>query len=483
MIKKILNLYNKLGIGIKVSFWFTFCNFFQKGISMLSVPIFTRLMTKEQYGVFSVYQSWYSILTIITTLNLFAGVYNRGLVKYEDDRDGFTSSMQGLSGLVTIVCFALYVVAIPFWTETFELQPAYMITMFAEMLFVPAYLYWSARQRFEYKYKALVCTTIILSLASPIFGIVGVICTENKALARILAYAMVQIVFGVIFYIYNAIKGKKIYVKEYWKYALVFNLPLLPHYLSQIILNQADRIMISRITGAGDAAIYSVAYNISLIMSLLTNAINAAFVPSLYNSLKNKKYENIKTTSTYVIAVAAVLTFVSMLFGPELIRIFAPVEYYEAIWVIPPVAMSVYFVAVYALFVNVEFYFEKTKYTMYVSVIGAIANIALNWIFINKFGYLAAGYTTVVCYAMFAIGHYLLYAYLNKKYLNGIKIVRANIIALMSIVLSVLMFISLVLYRFTFVRYTIILMIFAGIILFREKMISVLKSISGKGKD
>ena len=105
MVKKVIKIYNNLNIGVKASFWFTFCNFFQKGISMLSIPIFTRLMNTEQYGMYSVYQSWYSILTIIVTLNLFAGVYNRGLVKYEDDRNGFTSSMLGLSFLATLVFF------------------------------------------------------------------------------------------------------------------------------------------------------------------------------------------------------------------------------------------------------------------------------------------------------------------------------------------------------------------------------------------
>lgn len=94
---------------------------------MLSVPIFTRLMTTDEYGVYSVYQSWYQILTVIVTLNLFAGVYNKGLVKYEDDKDRFTSSMQGLSTLTTIVFFFIYLIAIDFWTKIFELTPIYML--------------------------------------------------------------------------------------------------------------------------------------------------------------------------------------------------------------------------------------------------------------------------------------------------------------------------------------------------------------------
>lgn len=475
--KKLLTQYKELSLGVKVSLWFTFCNFFQKGISMLSIPVFTRLMTTEEYGVFSVYQSWYSILTIVVTLNLFAGVYNRGLVKYELHRDEFTSSMQGLSSLLTIIFFVIYCVAIPIWTKIFELQPVYMISMFAEMLFVPAYSYWSARQRFEYKCKGLVISTIILSLVSPIIGVLAVLMSRNKALARILSYALVQIVFGFVFSIYIMVKGKRLYSKEYWRYALAFNLPLIPHYLSQIVLNQADRIMISRIVGSGEAAIYSVAYNISLIMSLLTNAINSAFVPSLYKCLKENKYSRIKETSTYVISIAAIVTFVAMLFGPELIYVFAPEQYYGAIWVIPPVALSVYIIAIYALFVNVEFYFEKTKYTMYVSGCGAIINIVLNWIFINKYGYIAAGYTTVFCYTLFAIGHYLLYKYLNRKYLYSISIVREKYLFVLSCVLFVLMFLTLFLYNYVHLRYIVIVVITITILHRRRWLLCIIKQI------
>ena len=465
-----------------MSIWFTFCNFFQKGISMLSVPIFTRLMTTDEYGVYSVYQSWYQILTVIVTLNLFAGVYNKGLVKYEDDKDRFTSSMQGLSTFTTIVFFFIYLIAIDFWTKIFELTPIYMLSMFMELMFVPAYSYWSARQRFEYRYKGLVLVTVIMSLSSPIVGIIAVLGSNNKAFARVAAYAAVQACIGIIFFIYNNYKGKKVYVREYWKYALAFNLPLIPHYLSQIVLNQADRIMISRIVGVGAAAIYSVAYNISLIMSLFTNAINSTFVPSLYNSLKKNEYDNIKKNSSYVVMIAAVLTSLAMLFGPELIAIFAPAEYQAAVWIIPPVAMSVYFIAVYSLFVNIEFYFEKTKYVVYVSVLGAALNVLLNWIFITKYGYIAAGYTTVFCYLLFSAGHYLLNKYLSKKYLAGITIIDSKLIGTVTVALMIVMGAVLALYRVTVVRYGVILAIGLLAMVKKNKIVGILKTVLNKKK-
>ena len=171
-----------------------------------------------------------------------------------------------------------------------------------------------------------------------------------------------------------------------------------------------------------------------------------------------------------------------MLFGPELIAIFAPTEYLAAVWIIPPVSMSVYFISVYALFVNIEFYFEKTKYVMYVSVLGAALNVFLNWVFITKYGYIAAGYTTVFCYLLFSAGHYLLYKYLSKKYLAGISIINFKLIGAVTIALMIVMGAVLALYKITIARYGVIFAIILVAVAKRDGIIDTLKTVLSKKK-
>ena len=62
------------------------------------------------------------------------------------------------------------------------------------------------------------------------------------------------------------LNGKKYIQKKYWKYALAFNIPLIPHYLSNYVLSQSDRVMIGKMVGNDKAALYSVAYTISTMM-------------------------------------------------------------------------------------------------------------------------------------------------------------------------------------------------------------------------
>lgn len=472
-IKNLADVYCRLSAPVKASIWFTICSILQKGIALLSTPIFTRLLTTEQYGVYSVYQSWYSIISIFATLNLSAGVYFNGMTKYPKDRDCLTSSFQGLSTSITLVLFFVYTFAMDFWNELFGMSSLFMIAMFIELLFVPAYAFWAVKQRYDYKYVTIIILTLLVALGSPIVGMIAVISTSFKAEARVLSYVLIQVIQGIFFYIYNMIKGKTFFHKEYWKFALVFNLPLIPHYLSMTILNQADRIMISKMAGMGDAAIYSVAYQISMMMTIITNAINNSFVPYTYKELKSKNFEGIKENSNFLLILIGAVCIIAMAFGPEIIRIFAAPEYYDAIWVIPPVAASVYFIFLYSLFANIEFYFEQTKFIMIASCGGSVANIILNAIFIPIYGYYAAGYTTLVCYILFSFAHY----YFHKKILRQQgqieDIYNRQFIFGFSVILLGSMIVMSLLYRYMIIRYSIVTFLLIIVLINSKRVLKI----------
>ena len=103
MFKELKKSYNNMPVQVKASFWFLICSFMQKGISTIATPIFTRLLTTAEYGQYNVFNSWLGIVTIFVSLNLSAGVYSQGLIKYENDRNIFSSSLQGLSTVLTII--------------------------------------------------------------------------------------------------------------------------------------------------------------------------------------------------------------------------------------------------------------------------------------------------------------------------------------------------------------------------------------------
>lgn len=488
LVKKGINKYMSLPQAVRASFWSMICIATQRGVTLLSTPIFTRLLTREQYGVFTVYQSWYTILVVFATLNLYGGVYNNGLLKFEKNRNRFTSSIQGLSTTLTFGLFIVYLCAHDFFNEMLGLSTIYVLAMFVEFLFFPAYHFWANREKFSYRYHKLIAATMVIAFGSPILGIISVMATEYKAEARVLSFVFVQVAVGLFFYIFNMARGKVFFDKKIWKYALLFNIPLIPHYLSYMLLQQADRIMISKMLGQKYAAMYGVAYAIAMMMNIVNDAVNTSFVPYTYKALRRKDFKSIGKNANMLLIMIGLGCMLAIAFSPEIIMIFAEESYSNAQWIMPPVAASAYFMFMYSLFCNIEFYYEKNKFVTVATCTGAVANVILNYIFIqlveNYFpgaGYYAAGYTTLACYMILALAHYFFHKRVIKEKEPQIKrIYNMRFILFYSLVVLVAMVVITLLYPYRYVRYAIILAIVIAAIIKRKWIIGIFKDIKKK---
>jgi len=411
--------YTSISVQARAAIWFSACSILQKGISFIVVPIFTRILTTEQYGTYSLYLSWLQILTIITSLYLYYGVFTNGMNKYDTDRDRYISSMQGLTLTITAIVFAIFFVTQNAWSNILGLAPHLIFLMFVEMAVTPALSFWSGRQRFEYKYRKLVIVTLCKSIVNPVLGLIMVSLAEDKATARILSVVIVEVCFCGVIMVYQFLKGKCWIDKKYWKFALGMAIPLLPHYLSGMILNKGDQIMISKMVSTSAVAFYSVAYNIGMLVQIFTNAISNSFTPWIYQRIKADKYEKIPETINFLMLLVAAISLGLMLLSPELVLLFGSSGYASAAYVIPPVAASVFFIFLYNILATPQFYFEKTSFLMVSSILAAVVNLGLNYIFIKQYGYVAAGYTTLVCYVLYSIGHAIISRKVMKEFIPG----------------------------------------------------------------
>ncbi|MBQ9278014.1 MAG: oligosaccharide flippase family protein [Lachnospiraceae bacterium] len=481
-ISDILNLYKNMSTPAKASIWFLFCNILQMGLGVISTPIFTRIMEPSEFGITNTYNSWRNILIIFTSVNLSYGVFNNAMVKYEDakTRNQYVSSMQCLYSLITCAYFIFYLLTRNWCNSVLNMSTSLVVMMFADLLLYPALLFWSGRQRYEYKYKSLVAVTLVMSVLYIFVGVVAVLLSKDKAMARITSTIAVNVAFGVFFYIYHFIKGKKLVVPKFWKFALAFNIPLIPHYLSEIVLTQSDRIMISKLESDAATANYTIAYSIVLIMQLVMSAISASYLPWSYEQLKAKNYESLKKMGNILIVLISGCIFMLMMFIPEIIYIFAGNKYSDAVYCIPPIALSIFFMFLYELFSTVEFFYAKNIFVMIASVMAAALNVGLNAYFIPIFGYHAAGYTTLFCYFSYALGHYIFYRRICKKTLDIKEIYDRKFIMLLSaFMFAVTITVNLV-YDKILIRYGMAVILIAVAYIKRNVIIEKFRMMKGK---
>lgn len=479
MIRKLLDRYNALQPPVKASLWFLICGFLQKGISMLTTPIFTRIMTDAEYGRFTVYNSWLGIVQILVSLNLAAGVYTRGLVKNELDQDRFSSAMLGLSTTCILVWSGIYALFCRQINELLGLSTLLMTAMLLETWAHAAYQFWSNRERVHYRYRRLVLLTLAYVTLRPLAGALFVLRaqTDQQVEARVLATVGVNLILFSGLYISITRKGKHFFDKAYWLYALKFNLPLVPHYLSQIVLNQSDRLMINRICGPQETAYYSVAYTIAMVLQILNNSISATMNPWIYKTIKKGDLTQIGPVSYAVLLLIAMLNIAVVLIAPEVLQILAPGRYQTAVWVIPPVTVSVYFMFLYNLFATFEYYFEKTHYVAAATMVGAVLNILLNAWLIPVFGYIAAAYTTLLCFILYSVAHYVFLKKVCTEYLYGYRVYNVRIILAIGTFLIAAAALIMLLYATVLPRYLMLVLLVVILFVKRNALAVPLKKI------
>lgn len=450
---KYIDKFKSLPAPAKATSVLMITTFIQKGFAFLTVPIFSRLLTPDELGTVSLFFSWYEIMAIICTLCLERGVYNNGMMDFKEDRDVFTFSMFALSSISCVVVATISILFVKNFYNFYTLPISLVIFMFVLILLEEAYLLWLVRQRFEYKYRVPAIITISLAILGIVFAVLSIFFSNNnKIYSRIFGERLIYGLIFVLIAIYISVKAHGKVKVSYWKYALKFNLPLIPHYLSLFILNHMDRIMISNIVGNAAVGVYTVSYTVSSVLRVFWTAINASLVPWTYEKCEKKKFKDININTMLILILYLFICVLFMLFAPEIMTLMAKSEYIEGTYIIPPIMAGVFFSSLYYIFANVVYYYKKPKYVMLASGIAAIVNLILNFIFINFFGYFAAAYTTLISYIVQTFINYW-----AMKKVVGFNFYNTRLLITISAIVIMFCFISLALYQNFILRYSVII--------------------------
>ena len=465
-------------VEMKAATWYAVGNIIQKIAPWLVMIILTHYLATSEYGVYSVFMSWLEIFEIIITLRIYSNGYVAGLVRDDENRTTYTSTMQTLSIILIFIWLFLYLIFNKIINTFTEINTPLTIVMICSFLGTVSFGLWSSRQRVDNKYKKMFFAIIVYGLIGPVVGALTVFLKlENPIFYVVIVRTIIQLLVAIPFFVSNYRGTNTFFKKSFAIDALKYNLPLLPYYLSMILLNHCDRLMIQKIDGYTDAALYSVSYSAAMIIFVISGALNLSLQAWLFKELKNNgsntNKSNLITLGTLIVAFFAVAEIV---LAPELIMILGGKKYLEAIWVMPPLAISVIVMYIYQQYVNVLFYYKKTKYILFASVFAAICNIILNAIFIPVFGYVAGGYTSLVSYLIVMFLYYILARKLchsnkieMKNYFNT-KLQMAILVITFIVALSMIF-----VYKSGFVRYLLVLVMLLVLIFTRNKWLPILK--------
>lgn len=462
-------------VAAKAGTWYTIANMLLKGCVFFSLPIFTRILSTEDFGAYNTYMAYEGILTAILGLGLYGTVKNAKL-DFEDNFNKYLSSVLTMS--LSFLAIVLIMSNVFYNLYSSVLEFSRFVTNCLILQSFGSYLiyFYGSKLNIEFKYKAyigLCCFNTIGNITLSVVLVLFVFPNE-RYLGRILGSALPLIVIGIIIAVTILIQGRTLYRKEFWKYAARLGIPLIPHVVSQSLLSQFDRIMIRNMVGSSQAGIYSYIYTICTIMYVICSSFDNAWTPWVFLTLRKGDKAHIKTAARDYLLFFSALTLGFICVMPEFTKLIAGSNYWDGIDLLVPLTLANYFIFLYMMPVNIEYYNKKTKYISVGTVSAALLNMVLNYFAIILWGYKAAAYTTLISYLLLFIFHWRIARKFDFNSIYDIKSFLSITIVLLIVSATVLVSERWTLFS-VFYRYGIA---FTILILFykeRKKLIGVIR--------
>lgn len=398
---------------LKATGLYTIGNIFNKAMSLLLLPIFTRLLSTSSYGVVSTYNSWVNMVAIIIGLQLYLTLRS-AYSDYKDDLYSYVSCIDSLSLIATMILLTVAVIVLNF--VHVDLPAQLVIICIIHAFFSSILNVELQRQMMALDY---VKRTLLLALPGLIAALIGIVILvvfpQTDYMGRIVSNAAVCSCVGAMILFKHYKKGKTFLKSEYCRYGLGLAVPLIFHGMASEILSSVDRTMITAFKATSETGIYSVAYTMGMAVKVITASVESVWIPWFTSKINEGKNQEINKTAKYYLYIVSTLCISIMLCLPEILKLFADRSYWDGIYIIPPIVLASFIIFLYSISVDVEYYYRATKGIAVNTFIAAGLNLILNFLFIPRFGAIAAAYTTVASYAVSFCIHYAKARKLNRE--------------------------------------------------------------------
>lgn len=416
---KKINLKNNLKSKSSISaLVYVGTNFFNAALPFFLLPILTSKLSVSEYGLVSMILVVVSLITPLITIGVIGSI-SRTYYKDDEIKD-FSKYIGNCLFIVLISFFLINLIFLTFGTA---------ITNYSK---IPPYWYFACGvivvenfiidlNLLTYRFKFQSIKFAINKMSQTIFSFVltylFVVLLNYGWQGVIMARLIVLTAYAIYSYI---VLWKNKYInytldKVYLKNALMFGIPLLPHLLAGFIINTSDRIFISNIYNVSATGSYSVAYQIGSVIDLVSNSLNLAWVPWLYENLKDfeKNRKKIKKVTLLGMFGLMAIALVFLLLLPFILDIFVHKDFKISLSVIIVVVIGFVFQGYYLLFVNYMFYEGKTKTVSLITFSLAGLNLILNYFMITRYGIIGGAFSTAICFLLKFI---MIFSVSNRTY-------------------------------------------------------------------
>lgn len=375
-------------------------------VGMIMIPIVTRVLSTEQMGIANTFISTRNTVVIIITCSVYAYVH-KAMIEFKDEKKSYIFSIIVFSILAVVISFCISLIFKEKLMKLLSLDNFLYYWLFISCLGFALYSIADYYCIFQNKYY--IVAMIVLSVG-PISQFLSVglsyVLENDKYIGRVIGLDFVYLLVAVCLIVWMFVGRRPKFKTKYVKTTLAFTITIIPHLLSQMVLTQCDLVMISYFCGSSKSGIYSMGHTVGFLALTVMSQIMASWSPWVYRRMEDKEFKTIFDNSKLIVLVGAYISIGLLTISTELIKIFLTDVYSPCIYIVPTLVVAMFFQFIYIFVYDFQFFNKKAKSIAASSIVAAIFNLITNYIFIPKFGFLAAGFTTLASYFVLLMINY-----------------------------------------------------------------------------
>ncbi|MDA9963265.1 oligosaccharide flippase family protein [Gammaproteobacteria bacterium] len=398
------------------SFIYSIGNILTRGISFFLVPLYTRYLTPEEYGLIDFFMIFGSIISLTIALEI-----NQAVVRFYQDAETKKEKMQIVSSafVFTILVYFIYLFLSLIYSNSLTVffldDIAYKQTFIIASMAIASnglFFFTSGQLRWQILPKQSVAVSIIhLLILASVASYLLII--ENLKVDSIFIAQIVANIIGTLMSIYFTRENYRVvFVYKKFIELISFSYPLVLSSAGVFVSLYIDRIIIKELLGMSELGIYGVACRFAAMASIIMFAFQSSLTPLIYKNYKSPETPR-SISKLFDFFVIFAITFVcgSFLFSKDLIMLMTTKDYYYAAFLIPQLVIGILFANMY-LFAPGLAIAKRVKTIASVSVAGACINAFLNIIMIPSLGLMGASLATMLS----SIIAFSIHALLSQKF-------------------------------------------------------------------
>lgn len=426
-------------------------------LSFLILPIVTSKLSTEEYGSFDLISTYSWLFAAFMSLQIENGIFRFLIDNRKNEKNkkiiittGITIIL--LQTFVFILIYLLFRRFINFKNDIYIL----FVSVSVLILNIPLQISRGIGNNFVYA-----IASIITGVSNILFSMIFIMIFNLKLLGIVMANIISNILGGCFIIckekIYSSFEFKWFDLNEA-KNILKYSIPLMPNNISSWIISISDKIMISFFVGISANGIYSIATKFSILLSHIYSVFNLSWTESASINA-NEKDRNLFYSKTidriYMICTSICLFMIAAM--PIMFKILINSKYNDAYKYIPILILACFFEIFSGLIGSIYISFKFPKKLAYTTLIGALINIIINYIYMRKYGIIVACISTIISYVLVT----LIRIIDLKKYIKlRLEIKKYIILVLTTIIITILYYYNSIIVSIISIMITIIVALY-----------------------